>query len=174
MQLETPRLILREYVSEDFGWLHPILSDPEMMAHYPHPFSEEETRQWIARNMARYEKDGFGLWAVELKGTGESIGDCGLTMQNINGRMLPEIGYHIGRAHQRQGFAAEAAGECKRWAFEEHDFPAVYSYCKYTNLPSQRTALKNGMRFIEEYADPVNTFTRVYRITREEWESARP
>ena len=40
---------------------------------------------------------------------------------------------------------------------------------KYANEPSWRTAMKNGMRFVEEYADPVNEFTRVYRITREEW-----
>lgn len=169
MILETPRLVLREYAPEDFEWLHPLFSDPEMMAHYPHPFSEEETRQWIARNMARYQKDGFGLWVVELRESGRPIGDCGLTMQNINGAMLPEIGYHIARAHQRKGYAAEAAGACKRWAFTAHGFPALYSYCKCTNLPSQRTALKNGMRFVEEYADPVNIFTRVYRITREEW-----
>ena len=41
---------------------------------------------------------------------------------------------------------------------------------KYTNIPSQKTAMKNGMQFIEEYEDPDNTFTRVYRITREKWE----
>ena len=33
--------------------------------------------------------------------------------------------------------------------------------------------MKNGMTFVEEYADPVNTYTRVYRITREEWEQHR-
>lgn len=42
---------------------------------------------------------GFGLWAVVLKETGELIGDCGLTMQNVDGVILPEIGYHIAKAH---------------------------------------------------------------------------
>lgn len=45
--------------------------------------------------MEKYEKYGFGLWAVVLKKTGEFIGDCGITIQNIDGEMLPEIGYHI-------------------------------------------------------------------------------
>ena len=52
---------------------------------------------WIERNVNRYRKDGFGLWAVCLKDTGELIGDCGLTLQNIHGEILPEIGYHIRR-----------------------------------------------------------------------------
>jgi len=55
------------------------------------------------------------------------------------------------------------------YVFSETDFPAVYSYMKYTNAPSYGAAVKNGMRFIEEYDDPVNTRTRVYAITREEW-----
>ena len=44
---------------------------------------------------------------------------------------------------------------------------------KHTNIPSQRTAMKNGMRFVEEYEDPDNTFTRVYAIHRKEWEEQR-
>ena len=83
--------------------------------------------------------------------------------------MLPEVGYHIRADQQRKGYATEAAGACIRLAFEKYDFPAVYSYMKYTNIPSQRTAMKNGMKFVEEYPDPGNTFTRVYRITREEF-----
>ena len=55
------------------------------------------------------------------------------------------------------------------FVFSKTDFPAVYSYMKYTNAPSYGVALKNGMRFIEEYDDPVNTRTRVYGITRKEW-----
>ena len=65
---------------------------------------------------------------------------------------------------------SEAAAACIRFAFEKHDFPAVYSYMKHTNIPSQQTAMKNGMRFVEEYEDPDNTYTRVYVINRKEWE----
>jgi len=111
---------------------------------------------------------GFGLWAVVLKETGELIGDCGITLQNIDGQMLPEVGYHISKAHQCKGYASEAAAACIRYGFEHFDFPAIYSYMKYTNVASYRTALKCGLRFIKEYPDPVNTFTRVYCIKKEE------
>lgn len=170
MILKTDRLIMREFTHEDFECLHEILSDKETMKYYPHPFSEEETIAWIQRNIDRYAKYGFGLWAVELKENGQFIGDCGITMQNIHGEMLPEIGYHINKTYQRRGYASEAAYECIRFAFEQLNFPIVYSYMKYTNEPSCRTALKNGMQFVEEYDDPVNTITKVYAITKEQWE----
>ena len=169
MKMETERLTLRPMIIEDFDALHEILSDPEIMQHYPAPFSEEQTRKWIVRNMERYAELGFGLWAVILKETGELIGDCGVTMQNIHGQLLPEIGYHIHKKHQRQGYASEAARACMDFIFEHMTFNSVYSYMKYTNEASYGVALKNGMTFIEEYDDPINARTRVYAITREKW-----
>ena len=49
------------------------------------------------------------------------------------------------------------------------DFPAFYCYQKSTNFPSRRVAEKLGMTLQEIYADPVNTFTSVYAITRAEF-----
>ena len=170
MVLESERLILRKMDYDDYNALYAVLADSDIMEHYPYTFDEVRVWNWITRNMERYSKDGFGLWAVVLKETGEMIGDCGITMQNIHGTMLPEIGYHIRADQQRKGYATEAAAACIRYAFENFDLPAVYSYMKYTNIPSQRTAMKNGMRFVEEYEDPDNTYTRVYVINRKEWE----
>jgi len=169
MILETERLILREMDQNDFNSLYAVLADSDIMEHYPYTFDEVRVRNWITRNMERYQKDGFGLWAVVLKETGEMIGDCGITMQNIHGQMLPEVGYHIRADHQRKGYATEAAAACIRYAFEKHNFPAVYSYMKYTNIPSQKTAMKNGMVFIEKYPDLDNGITCVYGITIEQW-----
>ena len=169
MQLETRRLILREMTQADFPSLFAIFSDVDTMQHYPAPFDEAQVRRWIAVNQERYRTFGFGLWAVVLKETGEVIGDCGITMQNIHGNLLPEVGYHIHKDHQRRGYASEAAKACMDFLFGTTDYPAVYSYMKYTNAPSYGVAIKNGMRFIEEYDDPVNIRTRVYGITREEW-----
>lgn len=170
MILETERLMLREMDQNDYDALYAVLADSDIMEHYPYTFDEARVRNWITRNKERYKTDGFGLWAVVLKKTGEMIGDCGITLQPIHGQWLPEIGYHIRADHQRRGYASEAAAACIRYAFENYDFPAVYSYMKYTNIPSQRTALKSGMSFIEEYEDPDNTYTRVFAIQRTEWE----
>ena len=88
MIIETERLILREYTFEDFDSLYEILSDKETMEHYPAPFDEENVRGWIQWNIENYAKYGFGLWAVVLKETGEMIGDCGITIQNIDDELL--------------------------------------------------------------------------------------
>ena len=85
--IETERLGLREYTPDDFDALYEIMSDPETMQHYPAPFTEERTRRWITWNLENYKTYGFGLWAVVLKETGEFIGDCGVTIQNIDGEM---------------------------------------------------------------------------------------
>ena len=151
MTIETPRLLLREMTDEDFSDLHAILSDPETMRFYPQPYDEAGVRRWIDWCKASYAEHGFGLWAVTLKDTGDFIGDCGISLQPIHGQWLPEVGYHIHKAHWRQGYASEAAAACIRLAFERFGFPAVYSYMNAENEPSWRTAMKNGMAFVEEY-----------------------
>ena len=169
MVLETKRMLLREMMPEDYDALYAVLADSDIMQHYPYTFDEARVRGWIERNMARYRTNGFGLWAVCLKETGELIGDCGLTLQNINGKTLPEIGYHIRHDCQQKGYASEAAKGVRNWAFQNTDYPTLYSYCKYTNVPSIKTAESIGMHFVCEYPDETNGTTHVSAISREEW-----
>ena len=89
MILEAQRLLLREMNPDDFQALFQVLGDPETMWHYPYTFDGQHVRDWIERNMKRYRKDGFGLWAVCLKDSGEMIGDCGLTLQKHQRRNAP-------------------------------------------------------------------------------------
>ncbi len=88
MVFETKRLLHREMKPDDFQALFRVLGDPETMRHYPYTFDRHHVRDWIERNMNRYQKDGFGLRALCQKHPGEMIGDCGLTLQNINGMHL--------------------------------------------------------------------------------------
>ena len=170
MILETERLILREYTMEDFQDLYGILSDPVTMRHYPKPYDEAGTVRWLNWSLDNYRQYGFGLWAIELKQTGRFIGDCGLTMQNIDGQQLPEIGYHIHRDFWRQGYGSEAARVVRDWTFVNTRFPALYSYMNHTNVASYSTAASIGMARIKEYPDPKEGMLYVYAITREAWE----
>lgn len=167
--IRTERLLLREMDGNDYDALYRVLADSDSMRHYPDPFDEKRVRGWIAKNIDRCRSFGFGLWAVCLRESGEMIGDCGLTLQNINGKTLPEIGFHIRRDCQRKGYAGEAAKAVRDWAFRNTEYPSLYSCCKYTNVPSIKTAESVGMRFVCEYPDEANGTSHVSAISREEW-----
>lgn len=169
MVIETERLRLREYTWEDYDALYAILADPETMRFYPKPYDEEKVRGWITWNLKNYREHGFGIWAVTRKDTGEMIGNCGLTIQMIDGEPLPEIGYHIRRDCWRRGYGSEAARAVRDWAFENTGYGCLYSYMKYTNLPSQATAMANGMEKVKAYPNEKDGVTCVYAITRERW-----
>ena len=90
---QTNRLYLREMTQADFPALCRVLQDPLAMYAYEHAFSDQEVQQWLDQQLQRYAQDGFGLWAVLLRETGEIIGQCGLTWQDWNGRQVLEVGY---------------------------------------------------------------------------------
>lgn len=155
MILQTERLELRELEEADFDALCAILRDERTMYAYEGAFSEEEAREWLARQIARYEKWGFGLWAVVLRAGGGMIGQCGLTMQPWKEREVLEIGYLFNRAYWGRGYATEAARACKRYAFERLGAAEVCSIIRDTNTASRKVALRNGMaradRWIKHY-----------------------
>jgi RimJ/RimL family protein N-acetyltransferase len=148
--LQTPRLLLREFTSEDADALALVLSDPETMQYYPAPhgrsgYDRAGVEQWIARNRQRYKNDGVGLWAMELTKTRELVGDCGIILQEVEGERLYEIGYHLRRDFWGQGLATEAAMACRDWAFAHLKTERLISLIRPENLPSRRVAERNGM-----------------------------
>ena len=169
MIIETDRLFLREMKESDFDALYKVLAESDIMQHYPYTFDENRVIKWIKRNIERYRIFGFGLWAVCLKETGEMIGDCGITLQLIDGQIKPEIGYHIRADKQRNGYAKEAAIAVRDWTFNNTPFQIVYSYMKYTNEPSVKTAISYGCKQVDEYKYDENEITKVFAISKDQW-----
>jgi len=149
--IETRRLFLRQLTLEDIPSLSLVLSDQESMRHYPHAFSDEEVRIWIDRNIERYKNDGFGLSAVIRKADNQFLGDCGITLQNIDGVILPEIGFHIIKTFCNMGYATEAAEACKKYAMKVLGFKSIYSYSEIGNKASQRVSSKIGMNKVKTF-----------------------
>lgn len=153
--LQTERLYLREMTQEDFPALCLMLQDAEVMTAYEHVFDDAEAQEWLDRQRARYARYGFGLWAVILKESDTMIGQCGLTMQDCDGREVLEIGYLFQKAYWHQGYATEAAIACKQYAFDVLQAEEVYSIIRDTNTTSRRVALRNGMtqqgHFVKHY-----------------------
>ncbi|MBN1467576.1 MAG: GNAT family N-acetyltransferase [Fusobacteriaceae bacterium] len=149
--IETERLYLRELTMEDKEEWAKVLSDIESMRFYPHPFSEKEVENWINWNIDNYKKYKHGLWAVILKDGDIFLGDCGITMQNIDGEVVPEMGFHIIKDYCKKGYATEAAIACKKYAFEVLNYEKLYSYTILENIPSQKVAQKVGMKLYKYF-----------------------
>jgi [ribosomal protein S5]-alanine N-acetyltransferase len=143
--LETERLRLRPLVPGDAEALHRIQSDPKHMRFYPHPYSREETDDWIVRTQARYERDGFGLLAVDDRSTGEFLGNVGPVVQEVDGVEEIELGWSITPARSRQGIATEAATVCRDWVFDVVGADLVISLIRPENEPSAGVARNVGM-----------------------------
>lgn len=156
MILETERLYLREMNQADFDALCNILQDEDTMYAYEGAFSDGEVQEWLDRQISRYQKWHFGLWAVILKETDEMIGQCGLTMQPWKDMEVLEIGYLFNRLYWHKGYATEAAKGCKKYAFETLKADEVCSIIRDTNVASQNVAIRNGMK-------RKDTWTKHYR-----------
>ncbi len=143
--IETDRLLLREMTLADIEALSSILQDENVMYAYNGAFSDEETLAWMQKQLQRYKEYGFGLWGMFLKGTGEMIGQCGITMQEYKGGLIPEIGYLLAHKYWHKGYAIEAATACREYGFNVLRFDALYSIIRDTNIASQNVAFRNGM-----------------------------
>lgn len=151
MIFETERLYLREMNQSDFESLCKILQDEETMYAYEGAFSAAEAQEWLDRQISRYQKWGFGLWAVILKEIDEMIGQCGLTMQAWKDEEVLEIGYLLQRQYWHKGYAIEAARACKQYAFDILKSKEVCSIIRDTNIASQNVAIRNGMILVDRW-----------------------
>lgn len=153
--METERLLLREMTQSDYTDLCKILQDEDVMYAYEGAFSDEEAQEWLDRQISRYKEYGFGLYAVILKETCDIIGQCGLTIQEFNGKRMLEIGYLFQKSYWHKGYAIEAAKACKEYAFTVLKADEVFSIIRDTNIASQKVAKRNGMvhtdTFIKHY-----------------------
>lgn len=151
MILETERLYMRELNQSDFNSLCKILQDNDTMYAYEGAFSDSEVQEWLDNQISRYQKWGFGLWAVILKETDEMIGQCGLTMQPWKETEVHEIGYLFNKLYWHKGYATEAAKACKKYAFEVLKTDEVCSIIRDTNIASQNVAVRNGMKITDTW-----------------------
>lgn len=103
---------------------------------------------WIEWTRSNYERYGFGLWVIETQ-DGMFVGDCGLTMQDVDGEQLIEAGWHVRAPLRRQGYAAEAAASV-RDAAREAGVQHLVAIIRPSNVASQRVAAKIGLALERE------------------------
>lgn len=145
VRLRTKRLSFREMTDGDLDTMARLLGDPRVMTYYTRPKTREEAQRWIDWNKTNYREHGFGLWILETH-DGQFVGDCGLTVQEVEGHQQIEVGYHGCYERQHQGLATEAATAVRTFA-AEHRVDRLVAIIDPENVPSQRVAEKIGLRY---------------------------
>ena len=107
--------------------------------------NEQQARDWIERQLWRYENNAYGHHALIDKKSGKFIGQCGLLTQEIDGKQEVEIGYHLFKEFRGYGFASEAACKFRDYAFDNKLAQSLISIIDVRNVASQKVAQKIGM-----------------------------
>jgi [ribosomal protein S5]-alanine N-acetyltransferase len=166
MELETERLFLRPLREEDLENEFSVVGNSDTMSFYPRPYTKQEVLDIIAKNIRTFEESGYGLFALLHKHSSEYIGDCGITVQIIDGEEEFEVGYRVRREYWGQGFAPEAARAVVDYGFKKLRLSKLCSYMAKDHHQSRRTAEKAGMTLQKEFRNPRNRniLTTVYAV----------
>ena len=151
--IHTQRLILREMRRSDVDGLHMLFSDPLLMRFWP-IFKRTDTAEWVEDSLRRYERDGFGMWTLTLRGSDEAVGDCGMIRHDVDGVMETGIGWHLRRDLWGQGLATEAALASRVYAFERMGVRQLVATIHPANVASRRVAEKIGMTLWKQFQHP--------------------
>jgi [ribosomal protein S5]-alanine N-acetyltransferase len=162
IMIETDRLLIRPYTPADLEPRHLLMQQAFESADTP-----DDTRAWLDwtvrgyRELARLYQPPYGDYAVVLKASDAVIGSVGLVpcvvpWGALNSRPdtadkqylnTTEMGlfWAVLPAHQRQGYALEAARALAGFAFHKLALRRLVAMTEYDNLPSQSVMQRLGM-----------------------------
>ncbi len=143
--LSTERMVLRPWREDDARTLFKYAKDPEVgpRAGWPPHKSVEESLEII-----RTVFSGEGMWAAELKETGEAIGCVGYLPASASNLNIPEdqaeVGYWIARPFWGRGLCTEALRAVIDYCFREKGFSTLWGDYFPDNPASGRVMAKCG------------------------------
>ncbi len=145
--LETNRLLLRAWRSEDLAPFAALNADPRVMEHFPAPLSRAESDALAERIQAHFDAHGFGVWAVEAPGVAAFAGFVGLAVPRFEAHFTPcvEIGWRLAAEHWGRGYATEGARAAMAFGFESLELDEIVSFTAPANVRSVRVMEKLGM-----------------------------
>lgn len=144
----TARLRFREMTHADLDDVALVLGAPDPVRLDHRPRTRADAERWIAWTRRNYAEHGFGLWVVETH-DGRFVGDCGLTVQQVDGEPHVEVGYHVHPDLRGHGLATEAAAAVRDAAAAD-GIGHLVAIIRPANLPSRRVATKIGLSLERE------------------------
>jgi RimJ/RimL family protein N-acetyltransferase len=178
IELETDRLLLRQWKPADREPFAQLNADPKVMEFFPNMLSREASDAMADRIQTLIEKQGWDLWAVEIKDTQQFIGYVGLHVPTYELPFNPcvEVGWRLAYEFWGKGYAPEAALMAFKFGFESLNLAEIVSFTALGNIRSQRVMEKIGMLRSPETFQHPNVPTEstlcehcLYRFLRSNW-----
>ncbi|WP_447918059.1 GNAT family N-acetyltransferase [Achromobacter aegrifaciens] len=177
LEVETPRLVLRQWRAADREPFAALNQDPRV-TEYLLPLNAQESDALADRLAAGIDEHGWGFWAVEAPGVAPFIGFVGIKPLAASLPFAPgvEIGWRLAQRHWGKGYAGEAARAALRAGFEQVGLDEVVAFTATGNLRSRAVMDRLGMRADPDGFDhpavpqghPLRRHV-LYRIGREDW-----
>ncbi|MBS0580194.1 MAG: GNAT family N-acetyltransferase [Proteobacteria bacterium] len=181
-ELSTARLQLRGWRAQDLAPFAALNADPEVMQFMPSRLSRADSDALAAACHRQLVREGFGLWAVQVRGALPFIGYVGIKAPSFVAPFTPciEIGWRLCRASWGCGYATEAARACLAFAFGRLALSEVVAFTVPANQRSRAVMRRLGMLedvpgAFEHPRLPAGHPLRhhlLYRIRREHWAGA--
>jgi len=153
--LQTDRLHMRRWRTEDHAPFAEMNADPRVMEHFPAPLTAVESDALVDRIEASFDARGYGLWALERRSDGAFLGFTGLLDVDFDAPFAPavEVGWRLAHHAWGHGYASEAAGAAVAHAFAVVGADEVVSFTAKRNTRSIAVMERIGMR-----RDPADDF----------------
>lgn len=153
--IETERLVLRQWRDADRDPWAAMNADAEVMEFFPSTLTREQADGFVDHVAAHIDRHGWGLFATEVRASGDFIGFVGLAPASFEAHFTPavEIGWRLTRAAWGSGYATEAARAVLDMGFRELGLDEIVSFTAVDNLPSRAVMQRIGLRH-----DPADDF----------------
>ncbi|MBK9331224.1 MAG: GNAT family N-acetyltransferase [Ignavibacteria bacterium] len=149
MITETERLYAREYSESDLGKLTKICSDADVMRYIGHGgvLSPDQVQKMLNHYIKNYRENGYGMYAVINKTTGELTGQCGLNF--IKSLNEVEIAYLFEKESWGKGHATEISKEILKFGFIRIGLTKIIALAYPENIASIKVINKIGLKFVK-------------------------
>lgn len=168
IRLETERLVIRNIGDRDLGPLLKIYTDSKNMKYISNGRYDWTRDQLFEKYQGHNQnyKNGFGIFAVELKDSEEVIGEAGF-FNSFDDLTALELGYIIDSKFWSNGYGYEICKALIKYGFDVLKLKKIVSRMYAENFASVRISEKCGMKKVDNGFAKNSKEYLVYNITRE-------
>jgi RimJ/RimL family protein N-acetyltransferase len=155
--MQTDRMLMRRWRESDREPFAALNADQDTMRFFPSTLDRVASDAFVDRMESLFDRQGYGLWALELTETGEFIGFTGLNPmpEGVPGAGGMEVGWRLAKHAWHHGYATEAARTAVLVAFDGIGLDEIWSITAVLNEPSQAVMRRLGLTEYARFEHPL-------------------